>query len=188
MQHFPLVQRCVLRGPQMLNTAPTPVRYMGEDEDILNCLLWRYGKMKLWCKWDLEKGKRPIGVALFWTVVCYASHHVCAMQCTGQPTRMWISPVVGSVRSSALHLSGRRLLLTLRLCVTCTGLYSNFLRGRVRDRMNDAKWFPDGTCEQLHALRGAGHRGWWQLGNRGCLNNGATCVGRQPSRSNPVAR
>jgi hypothetical protein len=27
-----------------------------EDEDLLNVLLWRYAKRKLWCKWDLEKG------------------------------------------------------------------------------------------------------------------------------------
>jgi len=34
----------------------TPGNYMREDEDLLNILLWRYGKHKLWCKWDLEKG------------------------------------------------------------------------------------------------------------------------------------
>ena len=39
---------------------PNPPQYMGEDEDILNVLLWRYGKYKLWCKWDLEKGPCPI--------------------------------------------------------------------------------------------------------------------------------
>merc|ERR1711908_113105 len=35
---------------------PNPRQYMGEDEDLLNVLLWRYRKYKLWCKWDLEKG------------------------------------------------------------------------------------------------------------------------------------
>lgn len=33
-----------------------PPQYMGEDEDLLNILLWRYKALKLWCKWDVDPG------------------------------------------------------------------------------------------------------------------------------------
>eukprot|EP00039_Didymoeca_costata_P004307 m.72583 g.72583 ORF g.72583 m.72583 type:complete len:682 (-) comp12336_c0_seq1:18-2063(-) len=37
----------------------TPRFFMNEDEDLLNVLLWRHRKYKLWCKWDLEWGLFP---------------------------------------------------------------------------------------------------------------------------------
>ena len=40
-------------GPAPLKNPP---QYMGEDEDLLNILLWRYRALKLWCKWDVDPG------------------------------------------------------------------------------------------------------------------------------------
>jgi len=33
-----------------------PRQYLGEDEDMMNIMLWRYKQHKQWCKWDLEPG------------------------------------------------------------------------------------------------------------------------------------
>ena len=38
------------------NPEPNPSLYMGEDEDILNIMLWRYKALKQWCKWDVDPG------------------------------------------------------------------------------------------------------------------------------------
>jgi len=33
---------------------PIPMTFLGEDEDMLNVLLWRNNATKQWCKWDVE--------------------------------------------------------------------------------------------------------------------------------------
>jgi hypothetical protein len=38
------------------NPLKNPPQYMGEDEDLLNILLWRYVAHKQWCKWDVDPG------------------------------------------------------------------------------------------------------------------------------------